>query len=89
MNSYTTAQFWRLYRRLPDRVKDQAQTAYRHFAANPDHPGLRFKPVKDGGLLYSARVTLGYRVLGVRSGNEIIWFFIGNHDDYLREIAKF
>jgi hypothetical protein len=32
--------------------------------------------------IYSARVTLGYRALGVRDGDTMIWFWIGSHSDY-------
>jgi len=32
--------------------------------------------------IYSARVGLGYRALGVSEGGTIIWFWIGSHADY-------
>ncbi|MGH2516683.1 MAG: hypothetical protein ACRDHP_13600 [Ktedonobacterales bacterium] len=33
-------------------------------------------------MLWSARVTRQYRVLGVRSGDSIRWFWIGTHREY-------
>ncbi len=32
----------------------------------------------------SVRIGIGYRALGVRKGEEIIWFWIGSHADYDR-----
>jgi hypothetical protein len=34
------------------------------------------------GNYWSARVNRDIRVLGVRRGEEIVWFFIGKHDGY-------
>jgi len=51
---------------------------------NPYHPSLRFKRVDDEELIYSARVTGDYRVLGILEGDTMIWYWIGNHDEYER-----
>jgi mRNA-degrading endonuclease RelE of RelBE toxin-antitoxin system len=48
----------------------------------PSHPGLNFKKVDEENNIYSARVGLGYRVLGQVDGSEIVWFWIGSHGDY-------
>ena len=32
----------------------------------------------------SVRVGLGYRALGVRHGDDILWFWIGSHAEYDR-----
>ena len=82
MNSRTTAQFWDLFARLPKHVRDQAHRAHQLFVANPSHPGLRFKPVDSSRPLYSARVGLSHRVLGVRDGDTVVWFWIGTHAEY-------
>jgi hypothetical protein len=34
------------------------------------------------------RVNQSYRALGVRTGDEIVWFWIGDHDEYERLLAK-
>ena len=50
----------------------------------------RFKLVHTSRPIYSVRIGLAYRALGVRDGDEIIWFWIGSHTDYdrlLRELA--
>jgi hypothetical protein len=51
---------------------------------NPGHPSLHFKQVGD---FVSARVGLHHRALGVRDGDDVAWFWIGNHDDYERLIG--
>jgi hypothetical protein len=32
--------------------------------------------------IYSVRIGLGYRALGRMDGSEIIWFWIGSHEEY-------
>ena len=82
MNSRTIEDFWEFYRALPERLRKQAQTAYRTFASDPFHPSLNFKEVDKRRNLLSARVTRGYRVLGYREGDTITWIWIGTHAEY-------
>jgi hypothetical protein len=49
----------------------------------PD-PSLHFKKVHDRDPIYSARVTLGYRAVGLLEGDEITSFWIGPHAEYDR-----
>ena len=51
---------------------------------NPGHPSLHFKKVHDRDPIYSARVTLGYRAVGLLEDDEITWFWIGTHAGYDR-----
>ena len=39
-------------------------------------------------LLYSARVGMGYRVVGIREGGTVIWFWIGTHADYDQLLSR-
>lgn len=50
----------------------------------PHTPSLQFRQVHPSGPIYSASVGLGYRALGVREGDVVIWFWIGSHADYDR-----
>jgi mRNA-degrading endonuclease RelE of RelBE toxin-antitoxin system len=71
------------FSRLPADVRDRAREAYRRFAEDPRHPGLRFKRLATDLNLWSVRINDNYRAVGVmKSDNEIVWFFIGNHADY-------
>jgi hypothetical protein len=38
--------------------------------------------------LYSARVTLGYRALGLMEDEEVTWFWIGTHAEYDRLLDR-
>ena len=49
---------------------------------NSTHPGLQFKRVHSRESIYSVRVSLGWRVLGLLEGDTIYWFWIGSHADY-------
>jgi hypothetical protein len=70
---------------LPDEVQAQARQAYRLFRADPAHPSLRFKKIEQTENVYSVRIGLGYRALGVLDGSVIIWW-IGSHADYDRRV---
>ena len=82
MNSRTTERFWREFARLPAEVQEQARAAYRLFQQNPYHPSLHFRRVHQTEPVYSARVGLHYRAVGVVEGNTIVWFWIGSHAEY-------
>ncbi len=82
MNSRTTRTFRTLLAALPDHIRRQAREAYRLFRLNPTHPGLHFKKVFADPPIYSARVGIGYRAVGVLDGNEIVWYWIGTHSEY-------
>jgi hypothetical protein len=91
VKSRTSERFRVAFGRLPGRVQDRAREAYRLFARDPAHPGLRFKAVHSALPIYAVRIGLGYRALGVRAGDEIVWFRIGSHADYdqlLRQIGR-
>jgi hypothetical protein len=38
--------------------------------------------VDDAEPVYSVRVGLDYRAVGLLQGDTITWFWIGTHDDY-------
>lgn len=84
MNSFVLPQFWTLYRALPEQVRRQARQAYAVFQQDPHHPGLRFRQVHATRPIVSARVGLHYRVIGLRDGGDVFWFWIGSHAEYDR-----
>jgi hypothetical protein len=75
-----------LYAQLPAQVQSQTKRTYRLFLQNPSHPELNFKKIDEENDICSARVGLGYRVLGQTDGTEIVWFWIGSHADYDKRI---
>lgn len=84
MNSFLLPEFLVLYRVLPEQVRQQARQAYALFRQAPHHPSLRFRQVHPIRPIFSARVGLHYRAVGVREGNDIFWFWIGSHAEYDR-----
>jgi hypothetical protein len=43
---------------------------------------LRFRRVHPTRPIFSARVGIDYRVVGLREGNDIFWYWIGSHSEY-------
>ena len=82
MNSHTTERFRKTFDELPKNVREQATNAYKLFQENPYHSSLRFKQIHPTRPIFSVRVGLGYRALGLRENVSIIWFWIGSHSDY-------
>ena len=89
MNSKTTRRFRQMLATLPSDIRRQAREAYRLFRQNPNHPSLRFKKVHNTEPIYSARINIDYRAVGVLDGNEIVWFLIGPHAEYDKLLSRF
>ena len=88
MKSRATPGFWAAYNELPSEVRNAAQKAYRLFRENPKHPGLQFKKVHDREPVYSVRVSVAYRAVGLLENDEVIWFWIGGHAEYDRLLKR-
>ena len=71
---------------LPTSVQEQAAKAFDLWQEDSYHPSLQFKQVSQKQLIYSARVSLNYRVLGLLESEHIYWYWIGAHDELLRRI---
>jgi len=88
MKSHTSARFRDAFAQLPVSVQRQAREAYKLFKQNPHHPGLRFKQVHPARPIYSVRISIDYRALGVRDEDDIVWFWIGSHSDYDKLLSR-
>jgi len=79
-----SADFWNDYRALPADIRARADKQFALLKNNPHHPSLQFKKLGDrkGHEIWSARVTLKYRALALRSTDEYVWFWIGQHNVY-------
>lgn len=82
MRSRVTAKFRRLFAALPDDVRDRARQSYRLWKADTAHPGVQFKRVHPRQPIYSVRIGIGWRALGIRQADAILWFWIGPHAEY-------
>ena len=88
MNSVLTDDFLACFRLLPERIKRQARKSYKIWKANPNHPGIDFKRVGKRLPIYSVRVGIGWRALGLKQGDTLLWFWIGPHSEYDRLLRQ-
>jgi hypothetical protein len=84
LRSHLTWEFVTCFGKLPDRVKRLARRNYRLWASDTGHPSLQFRRVGKRLPAYSVRVGIGWRAMGVRHGDAMIWFWIGSHAEYDR-----
>jgi hypothetical protein len=82
MDSRATERFWRLYNQLPADIRQHTRKTYRLWKRDPYHRGLYFKRVHTQQPIYSVRIGLYYRALGILEGKTIVWFWIGLHEEY-------
>jgi mRNA-degrading endonuclease RelE of RelBE toxin-antitoxin system len=82
LKSLTRPSFWRAYQSLDPRVRDAARKACHLFTENPDHPSLRFKRLAGYENIWSVRINEQYRAVGERTGDSIVWVWIGSHNDF-------
>lgn len=88
MNSHITKDFRKSFDKLPKRIQAQSRIAYRLWKSDPHHSSLQFKRVGLRNPIYSVRVGIGWRALGVVSGANIIWYWIGSHEEYNNLIKR-
>lgn len=82
MKSQLAPDFMRLFRGLPPRIQRLARKNYKLWNENPAHPGVQFKLVGKRMPVYSVRVGIGWRALGLKVDDAIVWFWIGSHAEY-------
>ncbi|TKB77746.1 MAG: hypothetical protein E8D45_05215 [Nitrospira sp.] len=88
MQSQTTEEFRALLAAAPSSVQAKAKNAYQLWSENPAHPSLRFKKIHDTLPIYSVRIDLDWRALGVLQQGVVIWFWVGPHKEYERLLSK-
>lgn len=84
MTHLASSRFWTLYEALPVEVRELAEKSYALLKVDPRHPSLRLKRIDE---LWSVRVGLHYRALGIDAPGGIQWIWIGSHADYDRFLA--
>jgi hypothetical protein len=82
MKSSVTNTFRKKLDQLPASVQEQAAKAYALWHSDPYHNSLQFKRVSQRQPIYSVRVGLNYRALGLLENDRIYWFWIGAHTEY-------
>jgi hypothetical protein len=79
LNHFATPEFWQHYRGLPQAIQLLADECFERMKSNPRYPSIHLKRV---GEYWSARVGLHYRAVAVEENAELVWFWIGPHDEY-------
>lgn len=87
MQSQTTEAFRKLLALAPTLVQTKARIAYGLWTENPAHPSLRFKKVHNTLPIYSVRIDRNWRAVGVLRDGVMVWFWIGQHDEYERLLS--
>ena len=87
MKHTASSRFWRCYDDLPADVRELADKNFSLLKMDLTHPSLRFK-LLSGRKLYSVRVCLHYRALGLATEDGVHWFWIGTHADYDRLVDQ-
>jgi len=54
------------------------------FQKNPAHPSLRLERLRSDRRAWSVRITRNYRAVALRSGEEWVWLWIGDHKEFDR-----
>ena len=88
MTSSLTDDFRECFRKLPQRIQQQARKNYKLWKLNPYHRSLEFKKVHHSRPIYSVRVSIGWRAVGIKRGDEVSWFWIGSHAEYDLIVAR-
>ena len=82
MKSSITQSFRKQLEQLPISTQEQASKAYQLWQKDPYHNSIQFKKVSHRQPIYSARISLNYRALGLLESDHIYWYWIGTHDEY-------
>jgi hypothetical protein len=78
---FAFSKFWQRFDQLPANIQGLARENLALLKQNPSHPSLQFKRIKNSEL-YSVRISLGYRALGIVVDQGIQWFWISSHAEY-------
>ena len=84
MTSRGTRAFWQFYAQLPREIRQAARLTYRTFCEEPAHPSLHLERLRSDPRAWSVRVTLKYRAVARRQGDDWLWVWIGDHQEFYR-----
>lgn len=80
--------YWRHFDDLPAGVKKLAEENYHLWKQSPDHPRLRFKKIHRDRPVFSFRIGMKHRAVGVETDDgKVVWFWMGAFDHF-RDIIK-
>ena len=87
MKHFTNGKYWSYYSKLPTNIQKLADKSFKLLQQNLNHPSLHLKKINN---YWAVRIGIYYRALGIDTPDKIgiIWFWIGNHNDYNFQIKK-
>jgi hypothetical protein len=88
MKHFTLPCFWRCYHQLPKNVQTLADKNHQLLVDDPQHLSLQLKKVGAVKQLWSVRVGIHHRALGLDKPEGIMWFWIGSHAEYDRLVSS-
>ncbi len=88
MISHLSGDFRKAFDALPEHVKQKARKNYRLWKTDRSHPSLEFKKVHTRRSIYSIRIGMGWRALGLVESDRIVWFWIGSHNAYTKLLSQ-
>ncbi|MFC1673121.1 hypothetical protein ACFL12_03105, partial [Pseudomonadota bacterium] len=75
--------YWEQFDDLPDDVRKMAESTYKQWKDNPKNPGLRFKKIHVELPVFSFRVGMKHRTVGVEAPDgKVVWFWVGSFDTF-------
>jgi hypothetical protein len=88
-NLLRESDYWESMEKLPTEVRKLAEKSYALWRVNPKHPMLRFKKIHPSQPIYSFRVGLAYRTIGVEDKDgRLAWFWVGSFQEFANIIAE-
>lgn len=87
LESKTLPEFWRRYWKLTPEIRKTARKQFKKLEADPQDREVNLRRKKGKRNVWSADIDFSHRVLGLKQGDTIHWFFIGDHTEYERMLA--
>ncbi|HXP90038.1 MAG TPA: hypothetical protein VN931_03805 [Fibrobacteria bacterium] len=88
MKSLRSPAFRSCFQQLPPSIQALARKNHGLWLEDPRHPSLDYKRVGKESSIWSVRVGIGWRALGVAKDDAIVWFWIGSHAQYDRLLRQ-
>ncbi len=81
--------YWETFDDLPIDVKKLAEKNYKLWKESKNSPGLRFKQIHKTLPIYSFRVGMKHRTVGVETDDgKIAWFWVGSFETFNKTIGE-
>lgn len=80
--------YWQQFDDLPAEVRKLAEENYHSWKENPRNPGLRFKQIHQSLPIFSFRVGMRHRTVGVETGDgRVVWFWVGSFESFDKAVS--